>query len=259
MYRTINNHPKVLDIYKQQLMESGILNETEINDVQKTVTNNIENAHKKAQSQTKGSPDEWVFSKWRDSVTRMFKAPGNPTGLPLGVLTDVARCLSEPPEDPNFDLHPEVEKLMDKRGEMAIGARDIDMPFAELLAAGTLLIDFDPKDENYSTYVGDQLRGYERHNMLHVRHSGQDVERGTFNQRHAKLFNQETGRSYIPLNNIARLTRRGLTLNLTLTPTLIGGSHIEVSKQGTISVTQTSQRQPHSVSSTVIRFIMKTH
>src|SRR5437762_1520571 len=35
-----------------------------------------------------------------------------------------------------------------------------------------------------------------------VRLSGQDVGRGTFSQRHAVLIDQETERSYLPLNNI---------------------------------------------------------
>jgi len=52
------------------------------------------------------------------------------------------------------------------------------------------------------------MQPYERHGMAHVRLAGQDVERGTFNQRHAKLFDNKTGTPYTPLNNIAQLTGR---------------------------------------------------
>jgi len=37
----------------------------------------------------------------------------------------------------------------------------------------------------------------------HVRVSGQDVERGTFSQRHAVLHDQETEKTYTPLQNLA--------------------------------------------------------
>ena len=35
-----------------------------------------------------------------------------------------------------------------------------------------------------------------------VRLSGQDVERGTFSQRHSVLYDQETEGRYVPLNNL---------------------------------------------------------
>lgn len=36
----------------------------------------------------------------------------------------------------------------------------------------------------------------------HVRLSGQDVERGTFSQRHAVLHDQKTGAKYVPLGHV---------------------------------------------------------
>lgn len=37
---------------------------------------------------------------------------------------------------------------------------------------------------------------------MHVRLSGQDSERGTFNQRHSVIYDQVTNRPYTPLNNM---------------------------------------------------------
>lgn len=40
-------------------------------------------------------------------------------------------------------------------------------------------------------------------NRHHVRLSGQDVERGTFSHRHARLWDQNTEEPYEPLNHIS--------------------------------------------------------
>jgi len=58
--------------------------------------------------------------------------------------------------------------------------KNIDWATAEALAFGSLV------DEGY-----------------HVRVSGQDVERGTFSQRHAVLHDQQTERTYTPLKHIS--------------------------------------------------------
>ena len=42
------------------------------------------------------------------------------------------------------------------------------------------------------------------HPTVHVRLSGQDVVRGTFNQRHAAFFDQDTEASYVQLNHIQK-------------------------------------------------------
>ena len=45
------------------------------------------------------------------------------------------------------------------------------------------------------------LETYHEHPCVFVRLSGQDVERGTFNQRHSVLYDARSERRYIPLNN----------------------------------------------------------
>jgi len=50
-----------------------------------------------------------------------------------------------------------------------------------------------------------------------VRFTGQDVQRGTFSHRHAVLYDYETGRPYIPLNNVAP----GQQANLTILNTML--------------------------------------
>lgn len=74
------------------------------------------------------------------------------------------------------------------------------MPFAELLAIGTLLSKFSPEQLIGLRDVSSNLMI--PHPTVHVRLSGQDCVRGTFNQRHAGIFCQKTGRRYDPLSHI---------------------------------------------------------
>ena len=79
-----------------------------------------------------------------------------------------------------FSIHPKVKKLLDQRVQMTQGRHAIDFGTAELLAYGSLLRQGTP-----------------------VRLTGQDSRRGTFNQRHATLFDTETEAAYTPLANMA--------------------------------------------------------
>ena len=108
------------------------------------------------------------------------------TGVPLEELRTIAAGLTTWPAD--FAVHPKVAKLLEQRAEMAAGSRRLDYGMAEALAFGSLL----------------------RQGMP-IRLSGQDSERGTFNQRHAVLIDTETERKYMPLAQVgAGLARCGI-------------------------------------------------
>ena len=81
------------------------------------------------------------------------------------------------PDD--FKLHRTAKRFLDNRRKMIETGQGIDWAMGEALAFATLL-----------------KEGYK------VRLSGQDVERGTFSQRHSVLFDQETEERYTPLNNL---------------------------------------------------------
>jgi len=70
-------------------------------------------------------------------------------------------------------------KLLEQRAEMGKGKRLVDYGYAEALAFGSLL----------------------RHGTP-LRLSGQDTQRGTFNQRHAVLVDTETEAEYAPLAHL---------------------------------------------------------
>src|SRR6516164_2009217 len=89
------------------------------------------------------------------------------TGLGRQKLAEIADGLVRTPA--GFHVHPKIVKLHEQRSEMGHGKRPIDFGFAELLAYGSLVLEGNP-----------------------VRLTGQDSQRGTFNQRHAVLVDNQT-------------------------------------------------------------------
>jgi len=89
-------------------------------------------------------------------------------------LRQIGESLACAPE--GFNVHPKIKRLIEQRLQMARGERPVDFGMAEALAFGSLLRQGIP-----------------------VRLSGQDSRRGTFNQRHAVLFDTETQAEYTPL------------------------------------------------------------
>ena len=82
------------------------------------------------------------------------------------------------PED--FNIHRTLQRVIDGRAKVMKTGTGLDWATAESLAFATLLED------------GNR-----------VRLSGQDVERGTFSQRHSVLDDQQTERRYSPLKHLS--------------------------------------------------------
>src|SRR5277367_3178369 len=113
------------------------------------------------------------------------------TGLSSDEIAEITTRLTSYPD--GFHIHPKVKKLLEQRAEMGIGKRAVDYGMAEALAFGSLV------------KAG-----------THVRFSGQDSRRGTFNQRHSVLTDIENENEYVPLENIAQGQARCEIYNSTL-------------------------------------------
>ncbi len=100
------------------------------------------------------------------------------TGVSADKLAEITDALVRVPD--GFHVHPKIVKLLEQRAEMGHGKRAIDYGFAEALAFGSLLLEGTP-----------------------LRLTGQDTQRGTFNQRHAVLVDTESEETYLPLANLA--------------------------------------------------------
>jgi 2-oxoglutarate dehydrogenase E1 component len=101
-----------------------------------------------------------------------------PTALPTQRINELVTSLTNYPA--NFHIHPKVKKLFEQRQEMGAGSRLFDYGMAELVAFASLLEAGTP-----------------------VRLTGQDSQRGTFNQRHAVMVDTETEVRYSPLAHLS--------------------------------------------------------
>ncbi len=99
------------------------------------------------------------------------------TGVAPDRLAEIAAGLASVPE--GFNVHEKVARGLTRRREMGRGERPVDWGMAEALALGSLLWEGVP-----------------------VRLVGEDSRRGTFNQRHAVLFDVEDGREHVPLAHL---------------------------------------------------------
>jgi 2-oxoglutarate dehydrogenase E1 component len=170
-YAIIKDHPTLSQIYAQKI---GVDPAAEVLALQQHFLDDQKLAtkaeHKPRLSQL---PDYWSSYKGGE----LNPADDVDTGLPAERIHELTRLATHYPAD--FHIHPKVKKLFEQRLEMGAGARLFDYGMAELIAYASLLTTGTP-----------------------VRLSGQDSQRGTFNQRHAVLVDIETEARYIPLGHL---------------------------------------------------------
>ncbi len=177
MYKEINDHPPVRDIYTKKLVKRGELTEEETQSIFDEFDQLLQDAFEDA----KKAPNLDITDDLIDRTeTAQEKRPEYPdTTYPAEELKDIAVKLNTVPKD--FDANPKLLRQLAKRAEIVENnEKKIDWGFAEALAFGSLL-------KSGKT----------------VRVTGQDVERGTFSHRHAVLHGTETSQTFIPLNNLS--------------------------------------------------------
>lgn len=196
MYQRIDSLPTTVDRYAEQLARRGVIGEEEAGALREGVARRISSEFSTSQ-QYHVSPLDWVRTNWQGEAlsTIISQRSVNPTGVPLDTLRRIGHAMTDVPRE--FSAHPEVLKLLEQRRRMCEDQREVDWACAEALAIGSLMIRMPA-----GLPAGADVH-YETHPPVDVRLSGQDVERGTFNQRHAVLFDQRSEARYVPLNHLA--------------------------------------------------------
>ncbi|MGI4851944.1 MAG: 2-oxoglutarate dehydrogenase E1 component [Janthinobacterium lividum] len=176
MYKAIRTRPSVFQLYGDRLIQEKVIDSSLIENMSQNLEQEWQQEFTLAQDY-RNDKDDWLEGAWVGLQSRYDPWAPLSTGIDAKILNEIGSTLVRLPE--NFALHPRLTRLIDARKEMLNTQSNIDWATAEALAFGSLLM------ESYS-----------------VRLSGQDSGRGTFSQRHAVLYDQETGQSFIPLNNV---------------------------------------------------------
>ncbi|MCX6251442.1 MAG: 2-oxoglutarate dehydrogenase E1 component [Bacteroidetes bacterium] len=190
LYKIIENHPDPLEIYVEKLKQENILDKINLKDIKKRVTDHLENAFRIASGIEKTDINTFFPDPWKNikKATPCDFDTSPETGVAENILREIGdRITALPPDKPFFR---KIIKIQEDRKEMMTAGGKIDWAMAELLAFGTLLKEGSP-----------------------IRFSGQDVQRGTFSQRHAALTVEDSEEKYIPLSTIDKNQARFMIYN----------------------------------------------
>ncbi|KDQ11098.1 hypothetical protein BOTBODRAFT_35635 [Botryobasidium botryosum FD-172 SS1] len=180
MYKAIEKQQTPLAQYTAKLIKEGSFTEKEIEEHRKWVWGMLEKASAGSKDY-KPSAKEWLSSEWPNFPSPKELAerslPQRTTGTSEETLKRIGQTISSYPKD--FNVHRNLARIISTRGKTVEEGNNIDWSTAEALAIGALALE-----------------------KIHVRLSGQDVERGTFSQRHAVIHDQENEAQYIALNNL---------------------------------------------------------
>nr|WP_321272892.1 2-oxoglutarate dehydrogenase E1 component [uncultured Tolumonas sp.] len=173
MYQKIRQHPTTRQLYAEQLVKEGIIDEN--------TGNQMVTDYRQALDRGECVVKEWrpmsaMHQNWTPFLGHDWQESYDST-YPLDKLSDLAAKLCRCPD--THVLQSRVQKVYEDRLLMCKSEKMADWGFAENLAYATLLMNGNP-----------------------VRLTGQDSGRGTFFHRHAVLHNQTDGSTYTPLMNI---------------------------------------------------------
>lgn len=180
MYKRIAEQVPQIDKYVDKLLTEKTFTKEDIEEHKKWVLGMLNESYDRSKDyQPTGK--EWLTSAWngfkspKELATEVLPHP--PTGVDVEILKKIGDKIASAPD--GFHVHRNLKRILAGRKKTIDEGKNIDWSTAEALAFGTLA-----------------LEGH------HVRVSGQDVERGTFSQRHAVLHDQENENTWVPLNNL---------------------------------------------------------
>ncbi|XP_069190724.1 2-oxoglutarate dehydrogenase complex component E1 isoform X4 [Procambarus clarkii] len=173
MYNRIRKLKPVLELYADKLIKEGVVSAEEVKEVKDKYEKILEEAFTAAKAETRVFNKHWIDSPWSGFFEGKDPLKATPTGIHEDTITHICKRFSSvPPNASDFVIHRGLQRILSSRMEM-VQARTVDWAMGEAVAFGSLLKD-----------------------GVHVRLSGQDVERGTFSHRHHILHHQKVDKSY---------------------------------------------------------------
>jgi 2-oxoglutarate dehydrogenase E1 component len=180
MYKAISTHETTVSIYAKRLIAEGIITEADFDAMKAEYRQTLDTNFAVADAY-KANKADWLDGRWAGlkSAKDLDDPRRGTTGVKMARLRAIGQRLTKVPK--TFNVHKTLQRVLDARRKMMEDGAGLDWSMGEALAFATLL------DEGCK-----------------IRLSGQDVQRGTFSQRHAVLIDQLTGKQYTPLNHLVR-------------------------------------------------------
>ncbi len=174
MARLIKEKKTVRELFAAELIDRGLITQEQADAEAKEIWSGMAEHHRALK-------EELAHSR-ADPPTGGYQIDRTPSPqVTTTVAADVLRALNDEllrfPE--GFRVHPKLSKQLDKRRETVGPDGGIDWAHAEALAFASLLAEGTP-----------------------IRFTGQDVERGTFSQRHLVLHDVENGDRIAPIQSL---------------------------------------------------------
>jgi 2-oxoglutarate dehydrogenase E1 component len=184
MYKAIKDLKTTRTLYADRLAAEGVISPYEAKQMWDEFAGQLEDSYQAAQTYKPNKAD-WLEGHWSGLSTpeRESEWTDGDTSVTPEVLKRIGAAISTAPAD--FDLNSKIARQLEAKRTAIETGEGIDWATGEALAFGSLLV--------------------EGHR---VRLSGEDVQRGTFSQRHAVLIDQTTQNEYTPLNNIQAEQKR---------------------------------------------------
>jgi 2-oxoglutarate dehydrogenase E1 component len=179
MYARIKQHPRTADLWAARLIEQGVATQAEVDERKEAIWDELTQKHQALKTRIaeakRGGPD--VDQPTGEYQLDRTPSPTVETKVDLERLRKLNEDLLRTPD--GFTVHPKLLRQLQRRRE-ALGAEGgIDWAHAEALAFASLVTEGTP-----------------------IRLTGQDVERGTFSQRHLVLHDAKTGQTVCPIQNL---------------------------------------------------------
>ena len=174
MYKSVAAHPTVREIWATRVADTGHAPEHSPDDLLKRHFATLEQALQELK------PEEDFIPPIAEPAPPGVAGKAQ-TAVPLEQLRAINSALLARPQ--GFTMHRKLDRGREKRAHIFDSAteRTVDWATAEELAFATILADGTP-----------------------IRLTGEDVERGTFSQRHAVFHDANTGKQFIPLQEFAQ-------------------------------------------------------
>ncbi|WP_309233570.1 multifunctional oxoglutarate decarboxylase/oxoglutarate dehydrogenase thiamine pyrophosphate-binding subunit/dihydrolipoyllysine-residue succinyltransferase subunit [Conexibacter sp. W3-3-2] len=178
MTAKIKKHPRVTELFSKELIGSGLFTQEEYDAGVQRIWDELTALHQNLKAQIAASEEAGtVEQKTGEYQLDRSPSPEVKTAVSADRLQVLNEELLTTPD--GFTVHPKLVKQLERKRKALGDEGGIDWAHAEALAFASLLTEGIP-----------------------IRLTGQDVERGTFSQRHLVLHDAKTGQTTSPIQNL---------------------------------------------------------